>query len=410
MPNITVSQQEKEQQLTNNYTDRLISYVTRNTGFTKLITNLEAYISRAGGVLAYTIDEHNQPAQSIDENTDLAYLERLINKLGVSLDYFPSNYFANTSGSCVYGEWKWNDVVIIEHENITSRTYNIQFRALQGGNDATIKQFKSIKFQYSSTYDYMYYIDTNDTEYLYYFYHRTNQQGTWLGSQYIDFGSTPVCISVSTLYNFIQNNAKPLTTQLSESERQLKELYLLAIRGVVVNRTGNATKAQLYNALKTIYEDADIEIIDGGVNSTPGIMNVTVNIRGITTNLNKAVMSLYLKQDITGVQEQFNFDVSGVGVFSPVNAIEGASVDDIEELDTSSALQTYFTSNPTLPYGYDVNDPDKQYGMGGYMWAGATRNGTGDNNFTETTNIPDVPPTSSNPTYLGTAFWMIQLL
>lgn len=296
-----ITQKEKEKQLTHNYMPRLLSYVKRDEGFTNLIRGLESYISYAGGVLEYSIDEHNQPAQSINENTDIAYLERLVNLLGVSLDYFPSDYFNN-----------------------------------------------------------------------------------------------------------------PTEQQLKD----LRELYLLAIRGAVINRTGDATKQKLLSALQNMYRDADITIIDGGMpnndpSNDPGKMNIVVNIQGVTTNMDSAVLTLYLRQNITGVGEQFNFDVTGVGVWSPVNTLlvsEGQSVDTMAELSTPQQLDSYFSSvDADKPYGYEDTD-EKKYGMGGYLFSNVKSSGSGDNNFEDVITIIPFPPTGTNRTYLGTAMWMIQLI
>lgn len=390
-----VPQDQREQELTNNYMRRLSSYVNRDEAFVKLISGLESYISNAGGVLAYTVDEHNQPAQKIDDNTDIAYLERLVNKLGISLDYFPSDYFTNTNMS-VNGQWIFNDTPTLTtqiYQDVIFICDNVQYNQIrQSGynSDGSIQFVRAADNEIITVYN--------------------STSGGWQNNVYktIDFGNSQI---VSELfYNFLTASATPQETQINSRLTTLRTLYLLAVRGAVINRVGNATKAQLQEALQTMYEQADIEIIDGGLDESVGLMSVTVNIKGITTSLNSAVLSLYLKQNITGVQEQFNFDVSGVGVFAPVNATQGTSVDTINELDTGTELQTYFTSNPTLPYGYDSTDSGKQFGMGGYMWADAQQNGTGDNNFVDTSHIPPVPATSEDPTYLGTAFWMIQLI
>lgn len=307
MPDNT-TQDEIEKQLTNNYMPRLLAYVEKDEGFTQLIRGIEAYISYAGGVLGYSIDSHNQPAQSIDTDTDIAYLQRLVGLLGISLDYFPSDYF------------------ISGDENL-------------------------------------------DT---------------------------------------------------------LRELYLLAIRGAVINRTGDATKAKLLSALQAMYRDAEITIVDGGMpnltaEQSPGKMSIAVYIQGITTNMDSAVLTLYLKQNITGVYEQFNFDVVGVAVFDPVDTTkisEGDSVDGIEEIITPEELQVFFenTNQPTRPYGYKEatgNDNSRIYGMGAYLWCRIAQNGEGENNFIED---PIVAPTSTSPdfgnppTYNATAMWMIQLI
>ena len=391
-----VPQDQREQELTNNYMYRLSSYVNRDEGFVKLIRGLESYISNAGGVLAYTVDEHNQPAQKIDDNTDIAYLERLVNKLGISLDYFPSDYFTNTNMS-VNGKWIFNDTPTLTtqiYQDVIFICNNIQYNQIrQSGNnsDGSIQFVRATDNEIITAYD--------------------STSGGWQDTVYktIDFGSSQIVSQ--EFYNFLTNTATPQETQVDSRLTTLRTLYLLAVRGAVINRVGNATKAQLQQALQTMYEQADIEIIDGGLDESVGLMSVTVNIKGITTSLNSAVLSLYLKQNITGVQEQFNFDVSGVGVFAPVNATQGTSVDSIDELDTGTELKTYFTSNPTLPYGYDSDqDSGKQFGMGGYMWAGVQESGTGNNNFIDTSHIPPVPATSEDPTYLGTAFWMIQLI
>lgn len=390
-----VPQDQREQELTNNYMYRLSSYVNRDEAFVKLIRSLESYISNAGGVLAYTVDEHNQPAQKIDDNTDIAYLERLVNKLGISLDYFPSDYFTNTNMS-VNGQWIFNDT-----PTLTTQIYQDVIFICDG------VQYNEIRQSGYNSNGSIQFVRAADGE-IVTAYNSTS--GGWQDTVYktIDFGSSQI-VSES-FYNFLTASATPQETQINSRLTTLRTLYLLAVRGAVINRVGNATKAQLQEALQTMYEQADIEIVDGGLDESVGLMSVTVNIKGITTSLNSAVLSLYLKQNITGVQEQFNFDVSGVGVFAPVNATQGANVDTINELDTGTELQTYFTSNPTLPYGYDSTDSAKQFGMGGYMWADAQQNGTGDNNFVDTSHIPPVPATSDNPTYLGTAFWMIQLI
>lgn len=390
-----VPQDQREQELTNNYMHRLSSYVNRDEAFVKLISGLESYISNAGGVLAYTVDEHNQPAQKIDDNTDIAYLERLVNKLGISLDYFPSDYFTNTNMS-VNGRWIFNDTPTLTtqiYQDVIFICNGIQYNQIrQSGysSDGSIQFVRAADDEIVTVYN--------------------STSGGWQDNVYktIDFGNSQL-VSES-FYNFLTASATPQETQINSRLTTLRTLYLLAIRGAVINRVGNATKAQLQEALQTMYEQADIEIIDGGLDESVGLMSVTVNIKGITTSLNSAVLSLYLKQNITGVQEQFNFDVSGVGVFAPVNSTQGTSVDTINELDTGTELQTYFISNPTLPYGYDSTDSAKQFGMGGYMWADAQQNGTGDNNFVDTSHIPPVPATSEDPTYLGTAFWMIQLI
>lgn len=390
-----VPQNIREQELTNNYMNRLSSYVNRDEGFVKLIRGLESYISNAGGVLAYTVDEHNQPAQNIDDNTDIAYLARLVNKLGISLDYFPSDYFTNTNMS-VNGVWVFNDTPTLTtqvYQDVNFICDNIQYNEIrQSGYNSN----GSIQF-----------VRTVDSEIIDVY---NSTSGGWQDNVYktINFGTSQIVSQ--EFYNFLSNTATTQDEQLDSRLTTLRSLYLLAIRGAVINRVGNATKAQLQQALQTMYEQADIEIIDGGLDESVGLMSVTVNIKGITTSLNSAVLSLYLKQDITGVQEQFNFDVSGVGVFAPVNATEGTSVDSINELDTGTELQTYFTSNPTLPYGYDSEDSGKEFGMAGYMWAGVQESGTGDNNFVDSSHIPPVPTTSADPTYLGTAFWMIQLI
>lgn len=390
-----VPQDQREQELTNNYMYRLSSYVNRDAGFVKLIRGLESYISNAGGVLAYTVDEHNQPAQKIDDNTDIAYLERLVNKLGISLDYFPSDYFTNTNMS-VNGVWVFNDTPTLA----TQITQDINFIC----NDIQYSQIRQSGYNNNGSIQF---VRAADDE-IVTAYNSTS--GGWQDTAYktIDFGTSQIVSQ--EFYNFLTNTATPQETQVDSRLTTLRTLYLLAVRGAVINRVGNATKAQLQEALQTMYEQADIEIVDGGLDESVGLMSVTVNIKGITTSLNSAVLSLYLKQNITGVQEQFNFDVSGVGVFAPVNATQGTSVDNINELDTGTELQTYFTSNPTLPYGYDSTDSAKQFGMGGYMWAGVQESGTGYNNFVDTSHIPPVPATSDNPTYLGTAFWMIQLI
>ena len=390
-----VPQDQREQELTNNYMYRLSSYVNRDEGFVKLIRGLESYISNAGGVLAYTVDEHNQPAQKIDDNTDIAYLERLVNKLGISLDYFPSDYFTNTNMS-VNGVWVFNDTPTLA----TQITQDINFIC----NDIQYSQIRQSGYNSNGSIQF---VRAADDE-IVTAYNSTS--GGWQDTVYktIDFGSSQIVSQ--GFYNFLTNTATPQETQVDSRLTTLRTLYLLAVRGAVINRVGNATKAQLQEALQTMYEQADIEIVDGGLDESVGLMSVTVNIKGITTSLNSAVLSLYLKQNITGVQEQFNFDVSGVGVFAPVNATQGTSVDSINELDTGTELKTYFTSNPTSPYGYDSTDSAKEFGMGGYMWAGVQESGTGDNNFVDTSHIPPVPTTSEDPTYLGTAFWMIQLI
>ena len=391
-----IPQDQREQELTNNYMYRLSSYVNRDEGFVKLIRGLESYISNAGGVLAYTVDEHNQPAQKIDDNTDIAYLERLVNKLGISLDYFPSDYFTNTNMS-VNGQWIFNDTPTLT----TQITQDINFIC----NDIQYSQIRQSGYNSNGSIQF---VRAADDEIITAY---NSTSGGWQDTAYktIDFGTSQIVSQ--EFYNFLSNTATTQEEQFDSRLTTLRTLYLLAVRGAVINRVGNATKAQLQEALQTMYEQADIEIIDGGLDESVGLMSVTVNIKGITTSLNSAVLSLYLKQNITGVQEQFNFDVSGVGVFAPVNATQGTDVDNITELNTGTELKAYFTSNPTLPYGYDSNtDSGKQFGMGGYMWAGVQESGTGDNNFVDTSHIPPVPTTSEDPTYLGTAFWMIQLI
>ena len=346
-------------------------------------------------MLAYTVDEHNQPAQKIDDNTDIAYLERLVNKLGISLDYFPSDYFTNTNMS-VNGKWIFNDTPTLA----TQITQDINFIC----NDIQYSQIRQSGYNSNGSIQF---VRAADDEIITAY---NSTSGGWQDTAYktIDFGTSQIVSQ--EFYNFLTNTATPQETQVDSRLTTLRTLYLLAVRGAVINRVGNATKAQLQEALQTMYEQADIEIIDGGLDESVGLMSVTVNIKGITTSLNSAVLSLYLKQNITGVQEQFNFDVSGVGVFAPVNATQGTDVDSINELDTGTELKTYFTSNATLPYGYDSTDSGKQFGMGGYMWTGVQESGTGNNNFVDTSHIPPVPTTSEDPTYLGTAFWMIQLI
>lgn len=396
-----VPQDQREQELTNNYMYRLSSYVNRDEGFVKLIRGLESYISNAGGVLAYIVDEHNQPAQKIDDNTDIAYLERLVNKLGISLDYFPSDYFTNTNMS-INGQWIFNDTPTLTtqiYQDVIFICNGIQYNQIrQSGynSDGSIQFMRAADDEIVTAYN--------------------STSGGWQDTAYktIDFGTSQIVLQ--EFYNFLTNTATPQETQIDSRLTTLRTLYLLAVRGAVINRVGNATKAQLQQALQTMYEQADIEIVDGGLDESVGLMSVTVNIKGITTSLNSAVLSLYLKQNITGVQEQFNFDVSGVGVFAPVIS-NGESGDNNfiefvrgEEKDTEDSLWKYFTDNPTLPYGYDSEDDAKAFGMGGYMWADAQQSGTGDNNFVDSSHIPPVPTTSADPTYLGTAFWMIQLI
>ena len=396
-----VPQNIREQELTNNYMHRLSSYVNRDQGFVKLIRGLESYLSNAGGVLAYTIDKHNQPAQNIDDNTDIAYLARLVNKLGISLDYFPSDYFTNTNMS-VNGVWVFNNTPTLT----TQLSQDINFIC----NDVQYSEIRQSGYNSNGSIQF---VRTSDSA-IVTAYNSTS--GGWQDNVYktIDFGTSQIVSQ--EFYNFLSNTATTQDEQLDSRLTTLRSLYLLAIRGAVINRVGNATKAQLQQALQTMYEQADIEIVDGGLDESVGLMSVTVNIKGITTSLNSAVLSLYLKQNITGVQEQFNFDVSGVGVFAPVisngesgdnNLIEFVRGEDSEDEDS---LWKYFTDNPTLPYGYDSEDKAKAFGMGGYMWADVQKTGTGDNEFVDSSHIPPVPTTSADPTYLGTAFWMIQLI
>lgn len=291
-------QADEEQKHTNNYMNRLLAYVERDESFVKLIQQLESFISSTSGVVEYSIDSHNKPATSndptniADSNSDLIYLQQLVNKLGISMDYFPADY----------------------------------------------------------------------------------------------------------------------TTSSSEEQRQrLKELYIIAIRGAVINRTGDATKVKLTQALQQMYPEATIEIIDGGDPEQTGlsVMNIQVYIRGMSATMNEAILSLYLRQNITGVQEQFNFDVSGTAIWSPINNLtvsEGDPVTVNMEIPTGSSLQTYFNSyGADKPYGYEENNPDKSTGTGGYMWVNI-QDGGGENNFIQ------VPVINESIVYLSTGYWMIQLI
>ena len=286
-------QSDEEQKYVNSYMNRLLAYVQNDEYFVEFIKGLESYVCSASGPLEYSIDSHNPPVVSgslqtgtINSSSDFVYLQRLVNLLGIPLDYFPANY----------------------------------------------------------------------------------------------------------------------TSAPSDEQRQrLKELFVIALNGAVINRFGNATKAQLLESLQSMYPSAQIEILDGGdPNTDISLMNIRVNIKGFSATMDEAVLSLYLRQNITGVQEEFNFDVSGTGIFSPVDTSisTGTAITTDLDIQTNFQIIQYFEANPTEVYGYSSENPT---GTGGYMWCMIERNGTGHNNFRDT-------PTTQSTMYLSTAYWMISLI
>lgn len=382
------NQNEIEKSLTNSYKSRLLGYIRdNNLAFSNFTKEFDSYICSAGGVLTYTCDSHNKPAQFINSNTDLVYLERIINKLGISLDYFPSDYL-NYNALTVNGIWKWNN------------TLNITKNIIQKVDFSTdIRNYNSIEIKYTPYSETLQYY-LGDTLYLVYAHNKgPEEEYFWVGHKEIDFGDNPVLVS-EDFYNFIHENATPTTEQMSKNITQLKTLYLTAIRGVVVNRAGNASRITLKNALQVMYPTATIEIHDGGVEPGLSTMNIQVNLKGYSSTVSNAILSLYLKQNITGVQEVFNFDVSNVAVFAPIPPeyrVDGTKCTVSMEVENFSELDTIFSDvETTKPYNYSF---ENKYGTGSYLFM--NYDSIEDKEITENEN---------EKVYLNTGYWLISLI
>lgn len=278
--------EKTKQDLTNTYMSRLLCYIRDdNVSFSQFIQHFDELVNKSAAEIAYVCDEHNNTAQHIDIDTDLVYLQQLVNKLGISLSYFPSDYDSS--------------------------------------------------------------IDTNN--------------------------------------------------------EQLKQLYLTAIRGAVIIRTGEGTKASIKEALENMYPEATIIIEDGGIEDSVGAMNVNIFIKDISATINDAILSLYLKQNITGVMEVFEFDVDGTAVFAPIDPKylkQDASVD--MEIANGTELTELFTNTNVEPYNKTETKPT---GKGGYMFM--------DYNSTNDTEIAITKSKDNNEksiNYLNTGFWLITLI
>lgn len=173
------------------------------------------------------------------------------------------------------------------------------------------------------------------------------------------------------------------------SETTLKELYSTAIRGAVVSRKGNSTKSDLKNILQAMYPESEIIILDGGIGfedpTYPGMMYVSVIIKGYTSTLDKAILALYLKEDITGVGEQFNFEILNSGVFAPV-----------EESDSSNPNFKEYINNINSYTGPYYNN-----GAYTFMTISSSSDMLG---YTE-----DII-TSNPPKFTDSGLWLIQLI